>query len=102
MQVHGNVVDDAPVPIIDFEHVVLVIAFAGQKSSGGYSIAITGVTQMNDELFVYAANSSPTPGVITTQALTSPVHAVTVPVSTHINNAQLILNNGDSIGAEVK
>ncbi|MEK7540021.1 MAG: protease complex subunit PrcB family protein [Patescibacteria group bacterium] len=83
MYVSGNILNPSPAPQIDFNGNFILAAFAGQKSTGGYSFEITGINT-NDaqsgtsDVAVYATLQSPAPGTTVTQALTSPFHVVQV------------------------
>lgn len=78
----GNFINPNPAPQIDFGSKFVLAAFAGQKSTGGYSIDITGLNTNaqsgTSDIAVYATLVGPTPGTIVTQALTSPYHVVEV------------------------
>lgn len=50
----------------------------GEKSTGGYSVKITNVTQSGKELRISYRLNSPAPGAIVTQALTYPKDTVTL------------------------
>jgi hypothetical protein len=57
---------------------VLVAAFQGQQMTGGYTIAITAIERRGAQLVVHATFTSPGPGAMVTQALTSPAHVVSI------------------------
>ena len=59
-------------PRVDFQRETVVALFVGRKSTGGYSVDVRQVSEENGELYIDVAFSSPAPGAITTQALTSP------------------------------
>jgi hypothetical protein len=65
-----------PVPAIDFERDMLVVAAMGSRPTGGYSVRIDGVYRAGDRLYVVVEESSPDAGCLTTQAFTAPVTAV--------------------------
>ncbi|WP_291426551.1 protease complex subunit PrcB family protein [Deinococcus sp.] len=50
----------------------LVGIFLGQRNTGGYGVRVTGAELSGSTLTVRVAVSSPRPGMLTTQALTSP------------------------------
>ncbi|MCE5279776.1 MAG: protease complex subunit PrcB family protein [Planctomycetaceae bacterium] len=64
-------------PKVDFDSQMVIAVFMGRRSTGGFSIQITGI-ELNDKMVVAVKQSSPPPGAITTQALTSPYHVVVV------------------------
>jgi hypothetical protein len=68
-----------PAPEISFDTRAVVVAFQGQKSSGGYSISIAESHRDGRNLTVRASENVPAPTDITTQALTSPFVAVSIP-----------------------
>jgi hypothetical protein len=69
---HGHQLTVPNLPPIDFERETVVALFAGEKSSGGYGVSVSSVTEQNGELYVDVTFSTPAPGSLTTQALTSP------------------------------
>lgn len=66
-------------PEVDFTRDLIVAVAAGQRSSGGYEIAIDRVWQASGELTVEVVETAPGPNCITTAALTQPVDVVAVP-----------------------
>ncbi len=77
---------------------VLVAAFQGQQNTGGYSIRVTAIERSGDQLVVRATFSSPGPGVIVTQVLTSPAHVVSIASADAAGLREAILIDGS--GAE--
>jgi hypothetical protein len=81
-QVEGNKLPVPPAPQIDFQTQLLLAAFTGQKSTGGYGITVTGINTNtisgSADVVVYANQQVPAAGVVTTQALTSPAQVVSV------------------------
>jgi hypothetical protein len=65
-------------PAIDFTSEKAVFLFGGQRSTGGYSVEVRGVTLEGDTLVVDGGVKAPPPGSITTQALTSPYAVIAV------------------------
>lgn len=52
----------------------------GQRSTGGYSVAVTGVTQgANGQIVIKVREQGPKPGAMTTQALTYPTIVIALP-----------------------
>jgi hypothetical protein len=52
--------------------------FAGTRNTGGYGIRVVGVDRAGDTLTVRAMFSSPPPGSLTIQVLTSPAELVSI------------------------
>jgi hypothetical protein len=71
----------ATLPSIDFEKEMVVGAFLGMKSTGGYSVSITKVLETEKCLEVYVSLHKPSPGAMVTQALTQPYHIVKLPAT---------------------
>ncbi|HEX8144733.1 MAG TPA: DUF885 family protein [Pyrinomonadaceae bacterium] len=68
-----------PAPDISFDTRAVVVAFQGQKPTGGYSISITEILRDVKVLSVRASEQAPARTDITTQGLTSPFIAVSIP-----------------------
>ncbi|HWS53959.1 MAG TPA: DUF885 family protein [Pyrinomonadaceae bacterium] len=68
-----------PLPDVNFDTRAVIVAHQGQQRSGGYGIEITGVKRVGTVLAVSVNERRPASGDITTQALTSPFVAVSVP-----------------------
>jgi hypothetical protein len=68
-------------PNVDFTRDVVVAVAAGQRSSGGFEIAVDRITGTNGELSVEVVERTPGPNCITTASLTQPVDVVVVPVA---------------------
>jgi hypothetical protein len=66
-------------PPVDFGSVQVVVVGLGQRASGGYGIELAGVERAADGLTVTVREVTPGPGCVTTQALTQPVLAFTLP-----------------------
>lgn len=58
--------------------VVVVAAFQGQQRTGGFAIRITRIERDGDRLVVRAIFASPLDNAFVTQALSSPVHIVSI------------------------
>ncbi|HVG36088.1 MAG TPA: DUF885 family protein [Pyrinomonadaceae bacterium] len=71
--------DRAPAPDISFDTRAVVVVFQGQKPTGGYSISIAEIRRSGRELMVRVNEHAPARTDITTQALTSPFVAVSIP-----------------------
>lgn len=77
--VHGDV--PPPMPAIDFMTYDVIAVFAGEQPTGGYTAAVTGVEDTEDERIVHITITAPGEGCMTTQAITSPYQIVRVPLS---------------------
>jgi PrcB C-terminal len=65
-------------PQVDFNRNVVIAVSMGQRSSGGYDVAVQGVTEIAGELTVDVVETSPALTCATTMALTQPVDVVVV------------------------
>ena len=74
--IHSHMTPIPAVPTIDFDTYGVAAAFMGQKTTGGYSIRITGVYTKNETVFATIEKVVPSPNDVTTQALTEPYHLV--------------------------
>jgi hypothetical protein len=68
-----------PLPDVSFDTRAVVVAYQGQQRTGGYSIEITGIKRTGTVLAVTVSERRPASGSLTTQALTSPYVAVSIP-----------------------
>jgi len=75
----GLQVPGASAPSIDFGSEMAIVVFLGQRPTGGYAVAIESVERGPNGLVVHALETAPAADAMTTQALTSPMHAVAVP-----------------------
>jgi hypothetical protein len=65
-------------PEVDFKRNIVVAVAMGQRSSGGYDIAIQQVSEVAGELTVDVVETSPAPTCATTMALSQPADVVVV------------------------
>ena len=72
---HDSVKSGAP---INFDREMVVAVFMGEKPSGGYGIAITGIAAdyEKQQLRITIRERNPPPDVVSTQALTQPYHII--------------------------
>jgi hypothetical protein len=77
---NGNISPKPETPKIDFDRQMVIAVFMGTRNTGGYSVKITRI-ESNGTLMVWVKQSSPPPGMMVTEALTAPYHAVVVPKS---------------------
>jgi uncharacterized protein (DUF885 family) len=68
-----------PLPDVSFDTRAVVVAYQGRQPTGGYSIEITGIKRTGTVLAVTVSERRPASGSLTTQALTSPFVAVSIP-----------------------
>jgi hypothetical protein len=72
-------VPGAAAPEIDFDKEMAVAVFLGSRPTGGHAVTIESVERGPTGLVVHALATAPAADAMTTQALTSPMHAVAVP-----------------------
>ena len=68
-----------PLPDVSFDTRAVVVAYQGQQRTGGYSIEITGIKRTGTVLAVTVSERRPASGSLTTQVITSPFVAVSIP-----------------------
>lgn len=76
---HGT--DGKTLPEIDFSKEYVMGVFAGQKPSGGYSVAVASVTDAGNTRTVAITLTSPGEGCMVTESLTNPYQIIAVPLS---------------------
>ena len=67
-----------PVPELDFDSEMAIVAAMGTRPSGGYSIHIDEVREADGQLHVEVREVSPGPNCLVSFAMTAPVVAVRV------------------------
>jgi hypothetical protein len=72
---------NATKPKIDFSKEMVVVITMGRQRSGGFSIEIADVREIDGRLRVSFKQKTPPPGSFSIQTLTSPFHIVAVPRS---------------------
>lgn len=70
-----------PVPAIDFEKEMLLVAAMGTRPTGGHAIEIEAVDRDGSSITASVRTRSPGKNCMTTQALTAPVAIVRIPRS---------------------
>lgn len=95
----GNQLPTPATPNVNFAANRVVAFFWGQKPSGGYTVSLVGTQTVGNTLRVTLNLTSPRPGDITTQALTSPFIILSVPgaptkVEFVDNSGQLLASAG--------
>jgi hypothetical protein len=68
-----------PLPDISFDTRAVVVAYQGRQTTGGYSVEVTGISRAGTVLAVTLNERRPASGSFTTQGVTSPFVAVSVP-----------------------
>lgn len=68
-----------PMPEVNFDTRAVVLVYQGLKNSGGYAVSISEIKREGISLIVRASEQTPKSGEMTTQALTSPFVAVSIP-----------------------
>ena len=68
-----------PLPDVSFDTRAVVVAYQGQKPTGGYSIEITDIKRTGTVLAITVNERRPASGSLTTQVITSPFVAVSIP-----------------------
>ncbi|HSQ31777.1 MAG TPA: protease complex subunit PrcB family protein [Gemmatimonadaceae bacterium] len=70
-----------PLPPVDFEHDMIVIAALGARPTAGYDIVIEGARQDSAAVEIALRKLSPAPGCPVSAAMTQPVDLATIPAS---------------------
>jgi hypothetical protein len=68
-----------PLPEVNFNTRAVVLVYQGLKNTGGYGVSISEIRREGTGLIVRVSEQSPKPGDVTTEALTSPFVAVSIP-----------------------
>ena len=79
--------------------VVLVAVFQGRLPTGGFGVRVTRIERIGDRLVVHAIFTKPLDNAFVTQALTSPLHVVSISGSDAAGLRDAVLL--DETGAEV-
>lgn len=77
--VHMDENPKSPLPEIDFSMYTVLVAFQGERPTGGYEIEINKVTDTGSALAVAITEREPGAGCVVTQAITAPYEIVKVP-----------------------
>jgi hypothetical protein len=75
----GQIGGGRPVPEVNFNARSVVVAYQGQQRTGGYSIAVEEIRRDGTVLAVRVNERRPASGDVTTQVITSPFVAVSIP-----------------------
>jgi len=68
-----------PAPEVNFNTQAALVVFQGRQPTGGYSVEVAGVRRTSTEIAVRINERRPASGDITTQVVTSPFVAVSIP-----------------------
>ena len=68
-----------PLPDVSFDTRAVVVAYQGRQPTGGYSVEITGIVRNGTVLAITLNERRPASGSFTTQVITSPYAAVSIP-----------------------
>jgi len=74
----GRTLPLAPLRAVDYDREQVVLAALGQKPTGGYSVTLVSSAIEDDTLELSVRIREPQPGVVVTQALTTPCAAIAV------------------------
>ncbi len=74
-----NQVQSNPPPAVDFGREMVILVALGNRNSGGYTIRVDAVNRSSDGAVVRYVATSPGPGCMTMQSMTSPVDVVRAP-----------------------
>lgn len=77
----GRTLPLAPLRAVDFDREHVVLAALGQKPTGGYSVTLVSSAITDDTLELFVRVREPEPGMLVTQALTTPCAAIAVTAS---------------------
>ncbi|HVG30231.1 MAG TPA: DUF885 family protein [Pyrinomonadaceae bacterium] len=75
----GQIGGGRPLPEVNFNGRSVVVAYQGQQRTGGYSVAVEEIRRDGTVLAVRVRERRPASGDVTTQVITSPFVAVSIP-----------------------
>ncbi len=78
-QAYGTSLNVPALPSADLARETMVAVFLGPKPTGGYGLDVAAASIEGGDLYVDVRATSPAPGAITTQALTSPWLVLRIP-----------------------
>lgn len=67
-----------PLPVVDFEHDMLILVAMGSRNSGGFGIDVARVIRDDASLHILVRTRCPAPDAIVTMALVQPMQLVKV------------------------
>jgi uncharacterized protein (DUF885 family) len=71
--------NNRPAPEVNFNTRAVIVVYQGQKPTGGYSVAIEEIRRVGTSLAISLLERRPTSEDVTTQVITSPFVAVSIP-----------------------
>jgi len=77
-KIHRTRTPSPKLPDVDFSKQTVIAVFMGERTSGGYGIRVTSVTETAREIVVSIARRSPPPGAMTISVMTQPYDVVVV------------------------
>jgi hypothetical protein len=75
---HDVLIEERPIDV-DFSRQMVILVATGTRNSGGHGIRVDEVSRQNDSMVVRYTVTRPGPDCMTTQVITSPFTAVSVP-----------------------
>ena len=78
-EIQTHVIPKPPVPSIDFGTRMVILATMGERTSGGHTISVIEVAEDEGTLYVVVEEATPGVQCMTTDVVTSPAVAVSVP-----------------------
>ncbi|BCX04597.1 MAG: hypothetical protein KatS3mg053_2535 [Candidatus Roseilinea sp.] len=78
-QLGADLAMQTALPSVDFTQSQLVAVFAGEKPSGGYSVAVREIVESDREIIVYVTLEAPDSSQIVITAITYPYQIVRMP-----------------------
>lgn len=76
---HGNYMENPPIPKIDFNSNQLILILMGEKTSGGYSIGVENIIEINAESIITIGEKKPGKTCMTTSVMTYPYQLIIIP-----------------------
>lgn len=89
-----------PLPDVSFDTSAVVVAYQGRQPTGGYSVEITGIVRNGTVLAVTLNERRPASGSFTTQVITSPYAAVSIPRPPSGATVVIVGSGVDSVGPQ--
>ena len=74
-----NQTGSLPLPSIDFDRHTLIVAAAGKRPSGGFSVVIRSVAESESEVLVSVVEEQPGRNCVVTDSLTYPIALALIP-----------------------
>lgn len=77
-EVYGDQPQKPLLPQVDFTKYSIIAVFQGTKNTGGYTITITKIIEMENNLKIFVKDISPSKNCMVIQSFTSPYHIVKI------------------------